>query len=308
MARPSTAAALLLVLSLLAVAHCRPIEDESDPSESNAAVVAVSDENGAENPTLPAEAGASAAKVTVVPPVDEQEQEQHGGFLRLPSQLHRRPCHHGLRHRRHGWVRHQIFFGDAPRRFRSGHGEETREAGEGVKVVAEPDPDRSLPDSDGEGELASAVPSFGDADGEGTAAVRAWRKEMLRRWVHLHSRHHRLRHGEQAAEDEAAVAGEGAKRFHHHRRHHGDEQEDEEKTMRKRFRPAEQHDDDSDDEEVKEMVRRFRKAITRRTRFGHGRRFHHHRHGHGHGEEAEKAGGGEESGVVTWINGLMNRF
>jgi hypothetical protein len=298
----SAAPLLLLVLSLVAVAHCRPLE--ADP-ESAAAVAAGDDENGPPNPTLPTEAGAGE----VVLPAEQQRQH---GFLRLPSHGYRhRPCRHGLFQRHLWWARHHGAFGeDAPRRFHR-HGEalshshliaspsgEARE----VKAVAEPDPDRSLPDGDGEGQQ-----SFGDADGahaheeaasnedEG-AAVRAWRKEMQRRWwLHHHGmrlhRHHR---------DEEEEGAEGLKRFHHH-----DEEE-------KRFRRAGEHDDESDsededeDEEVEELVRRFRKAIMRR-RSGHGRRFHHH---HRYAGEAEKADAAqEEGGVVSWIKDLiMNRF
>ena len=69
-------------------------------------------------------------------------------------------------------------------------------------------------------------------------------------------------------------------------------------------------DSDEEDEQVEEMVRRFRKAIMkRRFGHGHGRRFFHHDHRHRHAEEAEKqAGGDEQSGVMAWIKGLMNRF
>ncbi|RLN08139.1 uncharacterized protein C2845_PM11G18760 [Panicum miliaceum] len=314
----STAALVLLVLSLLAVAHCRHLE--ADP-ESAGVVAAGDDENGPPNPTLPAE---------VVLPAEQQQKQQHG-FLRLPSHRFRhyhRPCRHGLFQRHLWWVRHYGAFGeDAPRRFHR-HGEALShshllrvspggETGE-VKAVAEPDPDRSLPDSDGDEVVAaSREPPFGDAREEAAhedegAAVRAWRKEMQRRWwLHHHGmrlhRHHR---------DEEEEAAEGLKRFHHHHHHH-DEDEDKH-AMRKRFRRADdEHDDESDsedeDEEVEELVRRFRKAIMRRrSGSGHGRRFHHHHHygHHRHAEEAEKAGAAqEEGGVVSWIKDLiMNRF
>lgn len=311
MARPSATAAalLLLVVPLLAVAHCRPIE--ADTAESTPAIPS-SEEDGQPNPTLHTDA-------MVLP---AEEQHQLGGFLRLPSHRHR-PCRHGhgLLHRHLWWARHHGVFGDAPLRFRSADGEsraffpavesqDTTEAEE-VKAVAEPDPDRSIQESEGEAELGSAEPSFRDADGAHEAAahddegeaVRAWKKEMLRRWIHFHHgmRHHH-RHHDDKAEDEAA--GEGIKRFDHRRRH-GDEEDEEKNTMRKRFRPAEH--DDSDDDEVEEMVRRFRKAILRRRSFGHGRRFHHHRHHHGQ-RHAEKADGEEEGGVMAWIKGLANRF
>ncbi|RLM80787.1 uncharacterized protein C2845_PM12G08660 [Panicum miliaceum] len=303
----STAALLLLVLSLVAVAHCRPLE--ADP-ESAAAVAAGDDENGPPNPTLPTEAGAGE----VVLPAEQQRQH---GFLRLPSHRYRhRPCRHGLFQRRHlWWARHQRAFGeDAPRRFHR-HGEALSHShliasrsgkAREVKAVADPDPDRSLPDGDGEGQVArmEVEQSFGDADGahaneeaasnedEG-AAVRAWRKEMQRRWW-LH--HHGMRHHC----DEEEEAAEGLKRFHHHDDH--DEEE-------KRFRRAGEHDDESDsedeDEEVEELVRRFRKAIMRR-RSGHGRRFHHRRYA-GEAEKADAAQ--EEGGVVSRIKDLiMNRF
>ncbi|CAD6251212.1 unnamed protein product [Miscanthus lutarioriparius] len=331
MARPSATAALLLllVLSLLAVAHCRTVAvaaDHAAEPESTAAV-AVSDENGlSSNPTLPAEAGASATEEEEVLPAEQQ----HGSeFLRLPShRLHRhRPCslHHHL-----WWKRHHGVYRDAPRRFRdhySGHGErreavshlaailpaeEAKEAEE-VKPVAEPDPDRSLPDSDGR------EPSFADADGhddERAAAVRAWKKEMLRRWFHFHHgmRRHRLHHDEeegQEQEEETAPEGMNMKRFHFH--HHDDKEDEEKNTVRKRPRHAEHGEDsDDEDEQVEEMVRRFRKAIMkRRFSHGHGRRFFHHHHDqrHRHAKEAEKqAGGDEQSGVMAWIRGLMSRF
>ena len=330
MARPSATAALLLllVLSLLAVAHCRTVAiaaDHAAEPESTAAV-AVSDENGlSSNPTLPAEAGASATDEEALPVPAEQRHDFE--FLRLPShRLHRhRPCslHHHL-----WWKRHHGVYRDAPRRFRdhySGHGErreavshlaailpaeEAKEAEE-VKPVAEPDPDRSLPDSDGR------EPSFADADGhddERAAAVRAWKKEMLRRWFHFHHgmRRHRLHHDEeegQEQEEETAPEGMNMKRFHFH---HHDDKEDEEKNMVRKWPRHAEHGEDSDDEDeqVEEMVRRFRKAIMkRRFGHGHGRRFFHHDHRHRHAEEAEKqAGGDEQSGVMAWIKGLMNRF
>jgi hypothetical protein len=327
MARPPSATAallLLLVLSLLAVAHCRTVavvaaDHAAEPESTAAGAVAVSDENGLSNPTLPAEAGASATEEEVLP----AEQQQHGlEFLRLPSHRHHRhrPCslHHHL-----WWKRHHGVYRDAPLRFPMA--EEVREAEE-VKPVAEPDPDRSLPDSDGDGELvASKEPSFADADGheedgEHAAAVRAWKKEMLRRWFHFHFHHgmrrHRLHHhhhDEEEGPDEAAPEGMSMKRFHFH--HHDEEDNDEEKNMvKKRLRNAEHgedSDDEDEDEQVEEMVRRFRKAIMRRRRFGHG-----HGHGHGHrdhshrhAEDAEKqADGEEESGVLAWIKALMNRF
>lgn len=342
MAHPSAPAALLLllVLSLLAVAHCRTVAvaaDHAAEPESTAAV-AVSDENGlSSNPTLPAEAGASATDEEALPVSAEQRHDFE--FLRLPShRLHRhRPCslHHHL-----WWKRHHGVYRDAPRRFHdhySGHGErreavshlailpaaaeEAREAEE-VKPVAEPDPDRSLPDSDGR------EPSFDDADGhddERAAAVRAWKKEMLRRWFHFHFHHgmprHRLHHvhhdeedgQEQEEEEEAAPEGMNMKRFHFH--HHHDKEDEEKNMMRKRLRHAEaEHGEDSDDEDeqVEEMVRRFRKAIMKRRfghGYGHGRRFFHHDHRHRHAEDAEKqAGGDEQSGVMAWIRGLTNRF
>ncbi|XP_066325415.1 uncharacterized protein [Miscanthus floridulus] len=345
MARPSSTATLLLllVLSLLAVAHCRTVAiaaDHAAEPESTAAV-AVSDENGlSSNPTLPAEAGASATDEEALPVPAEQRHDFE--FLLLPShRLHRhRPCslHHHL-----WWKRHHGVDRDAPRRFHdhySGHGEkreavshlailpaaaeEAREAEE-VKPVAEPDPDRSLPDSDGEGELVGREPSsFADADGhddERATSVRAWKKEMLRRWFHFHHgmRRHRLHHvhhdeeGQELEEEEEEAAPEGMnrKRFHFVHHQHHDEEDEEKNMMRKRLRDAEHGEDsDEEDEQVEEMVRRFRKAIMkRRFGHGHGRRFFHHDHRHRHAEEAEKqAGGDEQSGVLAWIKGLMNPF
>ncbi|XP_066325469.1 uncharacterized protein [Miscanthus floridulus] len=346
MARPSATAALLLllVLSLLAVAHCRTVAiaaDHAAEPESTAAV-AVSDENGlSSNPTLPAEAGASATDEEALPVPAEQRHDFE--FLRLPShRLHRhRPCslHHHL-----WWKRHHGVYRDAPRRFHdhySGHGEkreavshlailpaaaeEAREAEE-VKPVAEPDPDRSLPDSDGEGEMVGREPSsFADADGhdgQRAASVRPWKKEMLRRWFHFHFHHgmrrHRLHHvhhdeegQELEEEEEAAPEGMNRKRFHFVHHQHHDEEDEEKNMMRKRLRDAEHGEDsDEEDEQVEEMVRRFRKAIMkRRFGHGHGRRFFHHDHRHRHAEEAEKqAGGDEQSGVMAWIKGLMNRL
>ncbi|KAF8748977.1 hypothetical protein HU200_012773 [Digitaria exilis] len=295
MARPSVTAALLLLFSLLiAVGHCRPVEPQpaaTDADESAAAIAG--EENGLPNPTLiPTE---SADQVILPLPAE--------GFLRLPSHRlrhHHRPCRHGPFHR-HLWLaarHHGALFGDEPR------------------AVAEPDPDRSIPNGDAEvEEVASKEPSFGDVDGdheEEGAAVRAWKKEMMRRWFHFHGHHgmrhhHRLHHGDEEEshkqEDEEATEG-SFKRFHHRRDHDEDEEKD---GMRKRFRHAEHDDSDSEDEneEVEEMVRRFRKAIMQR-RFRHGRRFHHrHHHAHRHGVEADAQ---EEGGVVSWIKGLMNRF
>nr|CAB3449513.1 unnamed protein product [Digitaria exilis] len=300
MARPSVTAALLLLFSfLIAVGHCRPVEPQpaaTDADESAAAAAAATiagEENGLPNPTLiPTE---SADQVILPLPAE--------GFLRLPFHRlrhHHRPCRHGPFHR-HLWLaarHHGALFGDEPR------------------AVAEPDPDRSIPDGDGEvEEVASKEPSFGDADGaheEEGAAVRAWKKEMMRRWFHFHGHHgmrhhHRLHHGDEEeshdqAEEEAAAEGSLNLKRIHHGRHHEEEDEEEKDGMRKRFRHAEHDDSDSDDEEVEEMVRRFRKAIMQR-RFRHGRRFHH--HGHRHGVEADAQ---EEGGVVSWIKGLMNRF
>lgn len=341
MARLSaTAALLLLVLSLLAVAHCGAlaVAAEHDTEPESTAAVAVSDDNVLSDPTVHAEAGtASATEEEAIP----AEQQQHGfELLRLPS--------HRLHHHHHLWLkRHHGIYRDASHKFPcSGHGarreqavshlailpasaEVAREAGEEMPV-AEPDPDRSLPDSDGEGEVAitSEQPSpFTDADGhddESSAAVRAWKHEMLRRWFHFHHdmRRHRLHHVQHEVEEEATTAPEttgsmGMKRHRFHFHHHDDEDEEKNMAARKRLRHADEHDEDSDDEEdeqVEEMVRRFRKAIMRR-RFGHGHghgrrsRFFHHIV-HRHAEEAKKQADveEEESGVLAWIKGLMNRF
>jgi hypothetical protein len=299
----STAALLLLLLSLLTVAHCRPVE--ADPA-TDAAGSAGDDGNGPPNPTLPSDA--------VLP----AEQQPHG-FLRLPSHRLRRhhPCSRDLFNRHLWWARHHgTSAEDAPRRFHGRHGEAALshlmiaspagETGE-AKSVAEPDPDRSLPDGDdGEGEVAAGREpySFPDADGgahdheeaavaregEAGAAVRAWRKEMQRRWRRLHRHGMRLHRHHHDEEEEVEAAG-GLKRF----RHADDEHEDE-------------SDSEDEDEEVEELVRRFRKAIMRRrSSSGHGRRFHHHRHA---GEAAGKADAAqEEGGVVSWIKDLiMNRF
>ncbi|OEL28209.1 hypothetical protein BAE44_0010772 [Dichanthelium oligosanthes] len=333
MARLSATASLfVLLLSLLAVAHCRPIEaDPATDAEPAAAVVEVSDENGPPNPALPSKAG--VASEAVLP----AEQQQHG-FLRLPSHRfrHHRPCRHGhsLFHRHLWWARHHgdgVFGDDTPRRFHR-HGEPLSHLsvfGESREVkpvaVAEPDPDHSLPDSDGEGEVARMEPSFGDAadevhaheaeaahEDEG-AAVTAWKKEMLRRWFHFHHHHGMRHHHKEEGHEQEEEAAEGLKRFHHHRRHSHDEEEEEKNMMRKRFRRAEHDeasDSDDEDEEVEEVVRRFRKAIMRRRFGSHGHRFHHHRHhySHRHADETEKADAQEDGGVVSWIKGLVNRF
>lgn len=344
MARLSaTAALLLLVLSLLAVAHCGAlaVAAEHDTEPESTAAVAVSDDNVLSDPTVHAEAGtASATEEEAIP----AEQQQHGfELLRLPS--------HRLHHHHHLWLkRHHGIYRDASHKFPcSGHGarreqavshlailpasaEVAREAGEEMPV-AEPDPDRSLPDSDGEGEVAitSEQPSpFADADGhddESAAAVRAWKHEMLRRWFRFHFHHdmrrHRLHHVQHEEEEEEATTAPqttesmGMKRHRFHFHHHHDEDEEKNMAARKRLRHADEHDEDSDDEEdeqVEEMVRRFRKAIMRR-RFGHGHghgrrsRFFHHIV-HRHAEEAKKQADveEEESGVLAWIKGLMNRF
>lgn len=344
MARLSaTAALLLVVISLLTVAHCGAlaVAAEHDTEPESTAAVAVSDDNVLSDPTVHAEAGtASATEEEAIP----AEQQQHGfELLRLPShRLHHHHHHHHL-----WWKRHHGIYRDASHKFPcSGHGarreqavshlailpasaEVAREAREEMPV-AEPDPDRSLPDSDGEGEVAitSEQPSpFADADGhddESAAAVRAWKHEMLRRWFHFHHdmRHHRLHHVQhEEEEEEATTAPEttgsmGMKRHRFHFHHHDDEDEEKNMAARKRLRHAHEHEEDSDDEEdeqVEEMVRRFRKAIMRR-RFGHGHghgrrsRFFHHIHRHA--EEAKKQADveEEESGVLAWIKGLMNRF
>ncbi|CAN6237749.1 unnamed protein product [Urochloa humidicola] len=281
MARPSATAALLFLL--LAVAHCRTLELEAQPAAGGDG-----DENGPPNPTLPGE------EALPLP----AEQQQHG-FLRLPSH---RPCHHGPSHRHHlslWWARrlHHRRHGDAlglghlaalplPTEEAPAEEEEVNKA-----AVAEPDPDRSLPDTDDSEE----------ADHH-EHEVRAWRKEMQRRsWPFQFHRHHH--HHDDDEEEEAAE--EGVKRLHSH-----DEDEGKQHTMiTKRFRRADhdgESDSDDDDEEVEELVRRFRMAIMRRRRgfAGHGRRFHHHRRRH-----AEKAADAQEgNGVVPWIKGLFNRF
>ncbi|CAN6278169.1 unnamed protein product [Urochloa humidicola] len=277
MARPSATAALLFLL--LAVAHCRTLELEAQPAAGGDG-----DENGPPNPTLPGE------EALPVP----AEQQQHG-FLRLPSH---RPCHHGPSHRHHlslWWARrlHHRRHGDAlglghlaalplPTEEAPVEEEEVNKA-----AVAEPDPDRSLPDTDDSEE----------ADHH-EHEVRAWRKEMQRRSSWPFQFHHHHHHHD---DEEEEAAAEGVKRLHRH-----GEDEDKQHTMTKRFRHADHDDDsDSDDEEVEELVRRFRKAIMRRRRgfAGHGRRFHHHHHRH-----AEKADAQEGNGVVPWIKGLFNRF
>ncbi|KAL6629580.1 hypothetical protein ACP70R_029345 [Stipagrostis hirtigluma subsp. patula] len=321
MARPSTAAFLLLLLvSLLAVAHGNDLEaDPATDAAGESTVVAVRDETGPPSPTLPADGGATADEVVV--PVEH-------GILRLPS--HRRhghhPCRHGLLHRHLWWARHHGMFHDA-HRFFHGHGEpvrdgEPREAApeaDESKPVVEPDPDRSLPDTDGDGGEAAAE-----------AAVKAWRREMLWRRIRHGLRHHR-HHRHEEEEDNHEQEEEGArgfKRFHHH---HDEDDDEEEKQMRKRFHHHHHDDDDeeekrkpfhhaaadsdsdNEDEEVEELVRRFRKAIMRRRfRHGHGRRFfhhHHHHHHHGHHRHAEEPEQEEDQGgVMAWIKSLMNRF
>ncbi|XP_062223601.1 uncharacterized protein LOC133922330 [Phragmites australis] len=305
MARPSATAAFLLLLSLVAVAHCRALE--ADPATDASAaestpVLKVGDETGPPN-SFPAEA--DAIKI-----------------LGLPSHRHH-PCRRGLFHRHLWWARHHGIFRDA-HRFH-GHGfpsklvhdrEPTEAETEEVKPVAEPDPDHSLQDSDGEGELTSWKPFRGSYVDE-EAVAEPWKKEMLW-WMfrhalrHHHGLHHRYDDDEDHKHEEEGA--EGMKRFHHHD-HEEDEEKDEKKTMRmlfhhhhdekgeeketrKRFHHSEHDDSDDEDEEVEELVRRFRKAVMRR-RSRHGRRFHH----HGHHEED-----GEEGGVMAWIKGLMNRF
>jgi hypothetical protein len=117
--------------------------------------------------------------------------------------------------------------------------------GEEVKVVAKPNPDRSLLD----GELAA----FADADGANEVEVAYHHKddsmavntEMLRRWFHFHQHHDDMQlccyhHDEQEEEAEPA---KGLKQFHQHL-HKVVEEKD--MMMRKRSRHAEpEHDDDS---------------------------------------------------------------
>lgn len=309
MARLSAATALLLLLSLLAVAHCRVLDLEAEPAHD---AVSVADEQGPPNPTVPEEA--SATEVVPAHRIAAGE-----GFLRLPSHRgHRHPCRHGhaLLHRIPWWARHHgIFLQDTYRLHRHGSGfphlvdsrahlavdmpaelphvDEPKYAEEEVKAF----------DTDREQEIEEETKKPFHGVEEDDETVRAWKREMRRRFRHGLRFHHRRHHHEDEEEGDHEQDEEGAgamKRFHH------DQDEEEEKT-RKRFH---HHDDDGDneDDEAEEMARRWRKAIMRR-RFHHGGRFHHHRRHrhHQHAGEADEQQD-EEGGVMKWFKDFMNRF
>ncbi|KAK3156508.1 hypothetical protein QOZ80_2AG0108160 [Eleusine coracana subsp. coracana] len=281
MARPSaTAAFVVLLLSLLAVAHCRTLESEpavdasTDETGTPPTAVAVADE------TVPGTPIAEEPIDVSVPA--EQQQEQDGFLLRLPSHRRQHPCRHGLSHRHLWWARHHDGHdGHHHHRFhrRGCDSEEeprvvAEEGGEEVtKAVAEPDPDRSVTDS-----------SDGEKDGDDVAAVKRWRKEMVWRMFRHGMRHHRHHHHHNEEEED-----EEDHRHHHHdeedeedrhgrrhhRHHHHEEEEDEEDHHDKEEEgPAGRHHH-NEEEEDEEKEKKTRKDS------------HHHRH-RNHDDEEEK--------------------
>ncbi|KAK3152655.1 hypothetical protein QOZ80_2BG0161800 [Eleusine coracana subsp. coracana] len=334
MARPSdTAAFLLLLLSLLAVAHCRTVESEpavdASTEETMATSIAVADE------TVPGTPIAEEPIEVSVPA--EQQHEQDGFLLRLPSHRLHHPCRHGhgLFHRRH---RDGLgLFGHDGHHFhrRGGDAEEPRgEAAEGdeevTKAVAEPDPDhrhqRHHEEEKKEEEEGRRHHHHEEEEKEEDHHRHHHHEEEDDEDRHgkRHHRHHHHREEEDEEdhhdkEEEGPADGKRSRRHDeeqeeedeektrkdpHHRHHHHEDEDEEEKT-RKPFHRADDSDDEDDD--MEEVVRRFRKAIMRR-RFHHGRRFFRHRHNHHHHHAEEAKEQQEGGGVRAWINGLMNRF
>ncbi|KAM0876096.1 hypothetical protein ACQ4PT_036420 [Festuca glaucescens] len=299
------AATAVLLLSLLALANCRVLEAEPET------VVAISDaQQGQADPADLQETDAAEA-IRSVPTVTAAE-----AILRLPS--NRRPCRHGFLHRLIRWASHHGGLSHRRSAF-AGAGEarvvpaflpkEPREAE--LEAVAEPDPDKR-PDTDGE-----QKPFHGDEeeDGKENESVKAWKREMLRRFrghgLRFHHRHHNHEqamavekddgdHQVQEQEDKDEGAGDMqlqhvklfSRHFHHH---HGDDDE-EAKTARKHFFHH-HHDSDNDVDEVEDLARKLSKAIMRRS-FRHGGIRHHLHHHHR----------AEQGGVKKWFKGLMNRF
>jgi hypothetical protein len=266
------AATAVLLLSLLALANCRVLEAEPET------VVAISDEQqGQADPAVLQETDAAEA-IPSLPTVTVAE-----GVLRLPS--NRRPCHHGFLHRLIRWARHHGGLSHRRSAF-AGAGEarvvpaflpeEPRQAE--LEAVAEPDPD-TRPDTDGE-----QKPFHGEeeVDGEENESVKAWKREMLRRFrahgLHFHHLHHHQEHAagenddsdvqeqQNKAEGVAAVyANLLSRQFHHY--HHGDHQEQENK-----------------EEGAADMQRQHVKLFSRH--------FHHH-HGEEEQEQKDKEQGAE---------------
>ncbi|XP_051227315.1 uncharacterized protein [Lolium perenne] len=322
MARLVLVATGVLLLSLLAVASCRVLEAEPET------VVAISDEQqGQADPAVLQETDAAEA-IQSVPTVTAAE-----AILRLPSHrrawfLHRHlrsARHHGLSHRRSAFA----CPGEA-RVVPASLLEEPTEVK--LEAVAEPDPD-SRPEIDGEQKLFHGE----EEEVEENESVKAWKREMLRRFrdhgLRFHHCHHHHEHdgekdGGDHQEQQNKEKGPGDMQLQHVRMfsglfdlHHGDveqeEQDNEEgvpvELVSRHFHhhhgdeePEEtarkhffhhHHESDNEVDEVEELAWKLSKAIMRRSFRRGGMRHHLHHH--------HRA---EDGGVKNWFKGLMNRF
>ncbi|KAF8748976.1 hypothetical protein HU200_012772 [Digitaria exilis] len=151
-----------------------------------------------------------------------------------------------------------------------------------VNPVAEPDPDRSHPDSEQADEKKEQIDADEDEDEaeeeEEEEEKKTKKKNLDKDEKKEKAKNKRKKHGckekkekkikkhdEQSNDGEGEEEEKAKKQIHRHHRV--------EKEKTKKWAHHNSGDDDSDDEDEQEKkARRWRKAISRRSRFGHGRR------------------------------------